>query len=290
MDPVNYLRVLTTTPGSASTARFGYSLQNEPRLGPAVAEQIAAAKLKQNLTDYRQAKDQELFWKNPKDVFGASYKAAYWLAVAARTSQAWSLVDLAVQQQQLGAAGTPAAGGTLMTSMDQVKAYWGPVLKNWGIMDGDTSATDPKAMEAILKSAGAAILAAAPTNPGAMAAAKALGQLSDPDAIRIQQQADAEASASGIAAGTAGAIVDDAVSTSEALRSLFTGKVPRGWSLAEWDALKQKIYIAGGIAAVGTGVYLFGPAIRGASHYAGASMDVGAQRSAGRARLIRDLT
>ena len=286
---MNYLRVLTAAPGSVA---FGGAtdIEHDPRIGPAVEKQIAAAKLKQNLVDYRKAEDMSLFWANPSDVFEAHLKAAYWLAVAARCSQVWKLTDLAVEQQAAGNAGKTWASRVIpsSTSWDRAKAYWHATMPAVVTMSTD----DQMAISAILKSAGAAILAAVPVpmNPGAKAAAAALGQLGDPEAIRIQEQARADASPTGIVLNTGGAIVDDAVSTSEALRSLFTGKLPRGWTQAEWDALKQKIYIAGGIAAVGTGVYLFGPAIRGASHYAGASMDVGAQQSAGRARLIRDLT
>jgi len=268
MDPVNYLRVLTT-----SSDAFGgvTDIEHDPRIGPAVEKQIAAAKLKQNLADYGKAGDLSLFMSNPSDVFEAHLKAAYWLAVAARCSQAWKLTDLAVEQQVAGNAGKTWTSRVIpsSTSWDRARTYWRLSLGT------SMSVDDQAAISAILKSAGAAILAAAPTNPGAKAAAAALGQLGDPEAIRIQDQARADASPAGIVLNTGGAIVDDAVSTSEALRSLFTGKLPRGWTQAEWDALKQKVYIAGGIAAVGTGVYLFGPAIRGASHYAGASMDVG---------------
>ena len=68
------------------------STESEPKLAAAVAKQIAAAKFKQNLPDYRQAEDITLFYKNPADIFAASYKAAWWLAEAARTSQAVEVV------------------------------------------------------------------------------------------------------------------------------------------------------------------------------------------------------
>lgn len=287
MDPVNYLRALTATPGSVA---FGGAtdIERDPRIGPAVEKQIAAAKLKQNLPDYRKAEDMSLFWYTASDVFEAHLKAAYWLAVAARCSQAWKLTDLAVEQQVAGNAGKTWASRMIpsSTSWDRAKAYWHATMP--AVVPLSTG--DQAAISAILKSAGAAILAAAPTNGGAKAAAAALGQIGDPETIRAMEQTRADQGASGILLNTGGAIVDDVASISEATRSLFTGKVPRGWTLEEWDAFKMKAYVAGGLVVAGTGVYLFGPAIRGASRYAGASMDVGAQRSAGRARLIRDLT
>ena len=258
------------------------STESEPKLAAAVAKQIAAAKFKQNLPDYRQAEDITLFYKNPADIFAASYKAAWWLAVAARTSQVWSLTDLAVKQQELGASGLDGSGGA--TSLERYKSYWGPVF------NVETTATDPAAISKILKSAGASILAVAANNGGAKAAAAALGQLGDTGAIRTQQQVNQDASASGLAAGTMGKNFEDVATIADALRSLGTGNVPRGWTQAQWDAFKMKLYIGGGVLAVGTGVYLFGPAIRSASGRAAAALDASTAREEGRARLIRSLT
>jgi hypothetical protein len=141
-------------------------------LGRAAHQQVVAAKARKPLSDYRQAEDSRLFWAAPADVAAAHYKAAYWLAVAGRCAQAWQLADFA-DAEQVAARGAAVNPSTNVTAISE-----------------------------ILKSAGQAILTAAPRNAGAKAAAAALGSLSDPGKIATVQQAKRDASTVGIIKGT----------------------------------------------------------------------------------------
>jgi hypothetical protein len=142
-------------------------------MNTAVKRQVEAAKGHMPLSDFRQAESSSLFYGAPSDDSGAYYRAAFWLAVAARCSQVWSLADLADAHMQKGIAAQRAV---------------------FGVSTANRSS--------ILLAAGQAITAAAPTNPGARAAAAALGSQSDPGKLATRDQINKDRSAAGKIKGT----------------------------------------------------------------------------------------
>ena len=192
-------------------------------MGRAMHAQVQAAKKREVLSDYRHADDQQLFVKAPINVAQAHYKAGYWLAVAARCSQAWSLADLADQAERA------------VTRTVRLKP-----------------STTTGAISAILTSAATAIRQAAPTNPGAKAAAAALASLADPGKIQTMKNVATSQSTWEITKGTVSGGASDVADAIVYMRGLVTGEKPPG--VSEWAWFAQKWGIR--IAIVGSGVLL----------------------------------
>lgn len=82
------------------------SLTGRPRavssfdLNLIAGRQVAQALTGSRLTDYRQAEDSSAMWGSAASVEQAQFKAAYWIAVAARTSGKWSLALSAANVQK----------------------------------------------------------------------------------------------------------------------------------------------------------------------------------------------
>ncbi len=172
---MNYLEILTRDvypAGSRATA-------DQVSLTAATQRQVAAAVARQPLADPKQAEDRHLFITSPRSVIGAHQKAAYWLAVAARCSGAWSLADAASRSQ--------AAAVREQTTKAQQDSYYDQAKNKLSRAMGQSIAVDPVIVSAILRPAADAIVAAAPNHPGAQEAAAALGKIADPAAIKAQQ-------------------------------------------------------------------------------------------------------
>lgn len=189
----------------------------------AVKAQVNRALEHKPLADYRTAESSK-FYGAPLDDREAYYKAAFWLATAARCAQAWSLADMAESYRQ--------------------KAH---------VVMGANHRSS------ILLTAGQAITAAAPTNPGARAAAAALGSLSDPEKLAHVDQAKSDQSVSGKLVGTvkgsaadvsdyAGRAFDAAAMLSNGVRMLIGMDPPPGGPVDAWWNWK-KWALRGGVAA-----------------------------------------
>jgi len=66
------------------------------------AAQVARALSGQRLDDYRSAEDASAMWGSAQSVEQAQFKAAYWLAVAARVTGRWTLAISAANVQKSG--------------------------------------------------------------------------------------------------------------------------------------------------------------------------------------------
>lgn len=95
-------------------ASVSYTLKM-PRLGSAVARQVARAVGGSRLSDYRKAEDIALFWGAPAYKVEAYYKAAYWLAVASRLTGSASLAATAGSFAARGSALFAVPGSSFLT-------------------------------------------------------------------------------------------------------------------------------------------------------------------------------
>lgn len=211
---------------AAAFGGFGALGATPASLAAAAGKQVAAATARVGLADYRKAEDQQLFWGAPKDDTGAYLKGAYWLAVAARCSTEWSLNTMASAYYSAG----------------RNRAYASTVGRMFPMITKPLNFVLPNATASqtgILVAAANAIRAAAPSNPGAKAAAAALFSLSDAGKIETAKGVAKSRTGLEIAKGTVKGSIEDvqdyaekvgdyAGAASNAIRMLFGINPPGG--------------------------------------------------------------
>lgn len=223
-----------------STNKYGYAITEMNKL---VKRQVEAATSHLPLSDFRQAEGSNKFYGTPGDEAGAYFRAAFWLAVAARCSQVWSLRDPADAQMRKGIAAQKRTFGMGGSARESV-------------------------ISSIMLSAGQAILAAAPKNPGAKAAAAALGSMGSPEQVAIKAQTVREQSAGGMIKGTYEASKKDVTDTatkafdiiamsSNAVRLLLGIDPPGDGPVDPWWNWKKWVLRGGVAVAVILGLRLW---------------------------------
>ncbi len=259
---MNYLDILTREirPDQFGAAQSGTGA--DPKLlAAAMHRQVAAAVARSPLDDYRKAADQQHFVSAPTSMAEAYQKTAYWTAVAARCSGVWTLADLADKAQR---------ASNDVSYADRAKDEY---RRRMNVLWSSTvvDPVDANRIAAVMRPYADAILAAAPTNPGAKSAAAALGSIADPSKISSQQEV--QRGQSGVAQ-----VADAAAETAQ--NPGGSEESPTDW----WRIAKY----AGAAVAVAGGVYFLGPAVRGASVLAGSGMETAGAGSDIARRGIQD--